>query len=59
MIPSAILGLYDVLQFTKGLSCSSLYLTLVSALRKELGGMISTSQVKKLRFPEVDFPNSQ
>lgn len=59
MITSTILGLYNVLQFTKGLSCSSLYVTLVSALRKDSGSMISTLQVRKLRLPEVDFPNSQ
>lgn len=56
-----ILGLYNVLLFTKGLSCSSWYLILLPTphMETEVGSIISTVQMRKLRFPEVDFPNNQ
>lgn len=48
-----ILGLYAVFLFTKGLSCSSLYLTLLLApcMGAGVDSMIATVRMRKPRFP--------
>lgn len=56
-----ISGFYNALLFTKGLSCSSLFLTFLPTphMEAEVDSITSTVQMRKPRFPEVDFPNIQ
>ena len=56
-----ISSFYNALLFTKRLSCSSLFFTLLPTphMEAEVDSIISTVQMRKPRFPEVDFPNIQ
>lgn len=56
-----ISSFYNALLFTKGLSCSPLFLTLLPTphMEAEVDSIISTVHMRKPRFPEVDFPNIQ